>query len=114
MGGRSSKSGMGSGKGKGKGKGNTSVTPTSIPSLTVDNIQRFVDQFSTGLSVQQMVEKVYDALPTIKTFIDTTGKGMVGNKGASILDDKYLMIDNGPGLQFIRQKSKGTWKVKTF
>lgn len=38
--------------------------------------------------------------------------GVTINKGASIINNKYLSIDDGPTLQFIRQKSQGTWKVK--
>lgn len=86
------------------------ITPTSIPTVSVENIQKFVNQFGTGMPVEKMVEKVFNALPNRGSF--TGIGGTVGDKGASIVNNRYLEIDGGPMLQFIRQKSKGTWKVK--
>lgn len=98
------------GRGAGSSGGGGGVTPTSIPNRSVDNIQKFVNQFGTGMTVEQMVNKVYSALPNIG--VSSMAGGATMNKGASILNGKYLSIDDGPTLQFIRQKSQGTWKVK--
>ena len=99
--GRKGSSGMGNGG---------SVTPTSIPSLTHENLQAFVDQFGTGMSVTDMVSKIYTALPTLGT--TKTPHGLSPDKGAAVLNDKYLQTKDGTTYQFIRQKSQGTWKVK--
>ena len=101
MGGRGAGSNMG---------GSNAVTPTSIPSLSVDNIQKFVDQFGTNMSVEQMVDKVYAALPNVGTF--TGIGGVTTDKGVSVINNRYLSIEGGPTLQFIRQKSNNSWKVK--
>ena len=101
MGGRSSGSGM---------SGGGSVTRTSIPSVTQDNLQKFVDQFGTGMTVNEMVSKVYDALPVVGT--SSLMGGVTGDKGWAILNGRYLENSGGTTIyQFIRQKSKGTWKV---
>ena len=101
MGGRGSGSGMASGG---------SVTRTSIPSVTQDNLQKFVDQFGTGMTVNEMVDKVYRALPAVGT--SRMMGGVTADKGWSVLNGRYLENDSGTTIyQFIRQKSKGTWKV---
>lgn len=104
MGGRGGSSGM-SGGGSGGG-----VTRTSIPSVTQENLQKFVNQFGTGMTVSDMVDKVYSALPTVGT-ARTIG-GVIAEKGWSITNGRYLENNSGTTIyQFIRQKSKGTWKV---
>ena len=108
--------GRGGGSRGGGGGGNNSqttreVTPTYIPDTSVENIQKFVDQFGTGMSVEQMVDKVYRALPDTGRVFRGIG-GAIADKGASIVNSRYLEINGGPTLQFIRQKSRGTWKVK--
>jgi len=101
MGGRGSKSRMSGGGG---------VTRTSIPSVTQENLQKFVDQFGTGMTVNEMVDKVYRALPVVGTSRMTGG--MTADKGWAVLNGRYLENDSGTVIyQFIRQKSKGTWKV---
>lgn len=99
------------GRGSGSGvSGGGSVTRTSIPSVTQENLQKFVDQFGTGMTVSEMVNRVYNALPTIGT--TRTIGGMTADKGWAVLNGKYLENDSGTTIyQFIRQKSKGTWKV---
>jgi len=100
----------GRGSSSGSGGGGAKVTPTSIPDTSVENIQKFVDQFGTGMSVEKLVDKVYTALPN-KGGASALG-GLTMNKGATIINDRYLSIDGGPTLQFIKQKSQGSWKVK--
>lgn len=87
------------------------VTRTSIPSLTMENLQKFVDQFGTGDTVQTMVERIYRALPATGETFKSPG-GVTSSKGAAIVNDRYLQADDGTMYQFIRQRSKGTWKVK--
>lgn len=93
-----------------RGKTNNIVTTTSIPSLSTDNIQKFVEQFETTMKVEQLAHRVYDALPVTGS-VSILGQ-TAPNKGVSILNDKYITIDNGPTLQFVRRK--GAWKVKEF
>lgn len=101
MGGRGSGSGMSGGGG---------VTRTSIPSVTQENLQKFADQFGTGMTVSEMVSKVYNALPVVGT--SRAMGGVTADKGWSILNGRYLENDSRTTTyQFIRQKSKGTWKV---
>lgn len=87
-----------------------SVTRTSIPSVTQENLQKFVDQFGTSMSVSEMVDTVYRALPVVGT--SRMVGGVTADKGWSITNGRYLENDSGTTIyQFIRQKSKGTWKV---
>ncbi len=93
------------------GMSNGGVTKTSIPSFTQENLQKFVSQFGTGMTVQEMAEKVYNALPAIGTSVGIGGRA--SDKGVVLVNGKYLQSTVGKTTyQFIRQKSKGTWKVQ--
>lgn len=97
--------------GRGSGSGiNGGVTLTSMPNSSMDTIQKFVGQFGTGMSVSEMANKVYNALPVVGS--STAMGGTVADKGAAILNDRYLEMSNGTIYQFVKQKSQGTWKVK--
>lgn len=103
MGGRGTRSGMTASGG--------GVTPTSMPNSSMETIQKFVDQFGTGMSVSDMVSRVYRALPNTGQTFRGVG-GVIQDNGASIVNGRYLQMDDGTTYQFIRQKSQGTWKVK--
>lgn len=101
MGSRGSASGAG---------GGGRVTPTSISSLTESNLQKFVSQFGTGMTTEAMARRVYNALPSTGT--STAMGGVTSDKGATIMNGRYLQTNNGTTYQFIRQQSTGTWVVK--
>lgn len=94
----------------GAGASNGAGTSNSvIPSHSTEDIQRYVDNFDTGMKVERLVENVYNNLPAVGEF--RMMGGMTTDRGASIVNGRYLEIKNGPLLQF--RKTKQGWKVKT-
>lgn len=88
---------------------NASTTGSVIPSHSVQDIQNYVDTLNTDLKLNVVVHRVYDNLPVVEGGFQTFA-GFGTNHGASIVNGKYLQIDNGPLLQF--RRTKNGWKVK--
>lgn len=60
------------------------------------DLQRFVDQFGTGIGVKKLAEKAYRAME-------------LAGHDVCILNDKYMIVD-GAKYRFV--KSNGDWIVK--
>ncbi len=87
---------------------NSSTTGSVIPSHSVQDIQNYVDGQDIELKLKVLVQNVYRNLPVVGG--EKTIWGMTESHGASIVNGKYLQIDNGPLLQF--RRTKNGWKVK--